>query len=253
MSASERAGAQPAPPPVLPPHWVVVTALSLLLGRQPVATDLYLPALPQMPASLGVSAAAVQWTLSVLVLAFGIAQLFWGPVSDRVGRRPVLLVGLTLFTLASVGTVAAPDLNVLVLARALQGVGLAASLVCARAMVRDLYEPHEGAPVMSKALSGLGVIALVGPIIGGITAASLGWRATLALLGLFALARRLTRLQAAMSQPLRYYDLVLMLFAIGALQGRWQSGADGLLIRRAPVRYPTAPLDPTCRPLPTSA
>ncbi|GKQ58674.1 cellulose synthase complex periplasmic endoglucanase BcsZ [Sphaerotilus sulfidivorans] len=68
-----------------------------------------------------------------------------------------------------------------------------------------------------------------------------------------ALARRLTRLQAAMSQPLRYYDLVLMLFAIGALQGRWQSGADGLLIRRAPVRYPTAPLDPTCRPLPTSA
>ncbi|MFY9478760.1 MAG: multidrug effflux MFS transporter [Aquabacterium sp.] len=188
MSASERAGAQPAMLPALPPHWVVVTALSLLLGLQPVATDLYLPALPQMPASLGVSAAAVQWTLSVLVLTFGIAQLFWGPVSDRLGRRPVLLAGLALFTLASVATVAAPDLNVLVLARALQGVGLAAALVCARAMIRDLYTPEQGAHVLSQGLSGLGVIALVGPIIGGITAASLGWRATLGLLGLFALA-----------------------------------------------------------------
>lgn len=183
MSASDPG----AKTPPLPPHWVVVTALSLLLGLQPVATDLYLPALPQMPASLGVSAAAVQWTLSVLVLAFGIAQLFWGPVSDRLGRRPVLLAGLALFTLASIATVAAPGLGVLVVARAVQGVGLAAALVCARAMIRDLYTPDQGAHVLSQGLSGLGVIALVGPVIGGITAASLGWRATLALLGVFAL------------------------------------------------------------------
>lgn len=183
MSASDPRAAS-----ALPPHWVVVTALSLLLGLQPVATDLYLPALPQMPASLGVSAAAVQWTLSVLVLAFGIAQLFWGPVSDRLGRRPVLMAGLALFVLASVATVLAPGLGVLVVARAAQGVGLAAALVCARAMIRDLYTPEQGAHVLSQGLSGLGVIALVGPIIGGITAASLGWRATLALLGVFALA-----------------------------------------------------------------
>jgi len=68
-----------------------------------------------------------------------------------------------------------------------------------------------------------------------------------------ALGRRLARLQTALAQPLRYYDLVLMLFAVGALQGRWQCGPDGLLTRRAPARYPTAPLDSTCRNSPTSA
>ena len=79
-------------------------------------------------------------------------------------------------------------------------------------------------------------------------------------IGLVAAAAKLSRNRLASGCATLYTtiirgipDLVLMLFAIGALQGRWQSGADGLLIRRAPVRYPTAPLDPTCRPLPTSA
>ena len=184
MNASDPGA--PLPPPPAP--WVVVCALSFLLGLQPVATDLYLPALPQMPAALGVDTAAVQWTLSVLVLAFGIAQMVWGPVSDRVGRRPVLLAGLGLFVLASAATVAAPSLAVLVAARAAQGVGLAAALVCGRAMIRDLYPPEQGARVLSQGLSGLGLIALVGPILGGLVAAQWGWRATLALVGLFALA-----------------------------------------------------------------
>lgn len=176
----------PQPSGVQP--WVVVMALALLLGLQPVATDLYLPALPQMPQSLGVSSAAVQWTLSVLVLAFGSAQLVWGPVSDAVGRRPVLLCGLGLFVAASVLTVVAPNLTLLVIGRALQGVGVAASVVCGRAMIRDLYEPEPGAQVLSKGLSGLGIIALIGPVLGGVVAAWCGWRATLSLVGLFALA-----------------------------------------------------------------
>lgn len=172
----------------MPPSWVIVGALALLLGLQPVATDLYLPALPQMPASLGVSAASVQWTLSVLVLAFGSAQLAWGPISDAVGRRPVLLCGLGLFVMASVLTVWAPNLVLLILGRALQGVGVAAAVVCGRAMIRDLYSPEHGAQVLSKGLSGLGIIALVGPVLGGLIAAWWGWRATLALVGLFGLA-----------------------------------------------------------------
>lgn len=167
--------------------WVIILALSMLLGLQPVATDLYLPALPQLQRDLGISQADAQWTLSVVVLAFGAAQLMWGPVSDRVGRRPVLLLGLAVFVLASVVTVIAPDLAVMILARAAQGVGLAAAVVCARAMIRDLYEPEQGARVLSKGLSGLGVIALIGPIAGGFTAAAFGWRAALALVGLFAL------------------------------------------------------------------
>lgn len=166
----------------------LVIALALLLGLQPVATDLYLPALPQIPASLGVAAGAVQWTLSVVVLAFGAGQMFWGPVSDRIGRRPVLLAGLSLFVLASVLAVVAPTLGVLITSRVLQGLGLAASVVCARAIIRDLFEPAEGARVLSKGLSGLGVIALVGPLLGGMAAQWLGWRWALAIVGLFGLA-----------------------------------------------------------------
>jgi DHA1 family bicyclomycin/chloramphenicol resistance-like MFS transporter len=167
---------------------VVIVALSMLLGLQPVATDLYLPALPQMQRELGVSQADAQWTLSGVVLAFGMGQLVWGPVSDRIGRRPVLLLGLSLFVLASVCTVIAGNLPVMMLGRIAQGLGLAAAVVCARAMVRDLFEPTQGARVLSKGLSGLGVIALVGPLLGGFTAAWFGWRATLALVGVFALA-----------------------------------------------------------------
>lgn len=167
---------------------VVIVALSMLLGLQPVATDLYLPALPQMQRELGVSQADAQWTLSGVVLAFGMGQLVWGPVSDRIGRRPVLLLGLSLFVLASVCTVLAGNLPVMMLGRTAQGLGLAAAVVCARAMVRDLFEPTQGARVLSKGLSGLGVIALVGPLLGGFTAAWFGWRATLALVGVFALA-----------------------------------------------------------------
>lgn len=166
---------------------VVILALSLLLGLQPIATDLYLPAMPQMQQALGVSQADAQWTLSSIVLAFGTAQLVWGPVSDRIGRRPVLLWGLSLFVLASVATVLAPNLTVMILARVAQGLGLAAAVVCARSMIRDLYVPEEGARMLSKALSGLGILALVGPLVGGLTAAWLGWRATLAVVGLFAL------------------------------------------------------------------
>ena len=106
---------------------------------------------------------AAQLTMSALILAFGVAQLFWGPVADRFGRRPVLLAGLALYTPASIGSLLAGSIGVLVVWRALQGAAMAAAVVCARAIVRDLYEPHEGAQVMSLALSGLGVIAIAGP------------------------------------------------------------------------------------------
>lgn len=170
-------------PPVVPPH-VAALSLALLLGLQPVVTDLYLPALPQLARDLDAPMSATQLTMSALILAFGVAQLVWGPVADRWGRRPVLLGSLALFTLASVGATLAPAIGVLVVWRAAQGAALAAAVVCARAMVRDLYEPHEGAHVMSKGLSGLGVIALASPLLGGVLAAWGGWRSALAAVAL---------------------------------------------------------------------
>ena len=80
--------------------------LTLLLGIQPVTTDLYLPALPSLPRELGAAVGAAQFTLSALIICFGLAQLVWGPLADRFGRRPVLLAGLALYTLASVGSAA---------------------------------------------------------------------------------------------------------------------------------------------------
>ena len=160
-------------------HGLAAFALALLLGLQPVTTDIYLPALPLLTRELGAPMSAAQLTMSALILAFGVAQLFWGPVADRIGRRPVLIVGLVLYTAASVGSMLAGSIGWLVLWRVLQGATMGAAVVCARAIVRDLYEPHEGAQVMSLALSGLGVIAIAGPVLGGVVAAAWGWRAAL--------------------------------------------------------------------------
>jgi DHA1 family bicyclomycin/chloramphenicol resistance-like MFS transporter len=176
---SSPAAALPAPPPVTP--LLAALALSLLLGLQPVSTDVYLPALPMLTAALGAPMSSAQLTMSALILAFGLAQMVWGPVSDRIGRRPVLLAGLALHTVASAGCALAGSIEALVLWRTLQGAALAAAVVCARAIVRDLYEPVQGAQVMALALSGLGVIALVGPLAGGLSAAAFGWRGPLTL------------------------------------------------------------------------
>jgi DHA1 family bicyclomycin/chloramphenicol resistance-like MFS transporter len=155
------------------------TLLALLLGLQPVTTDLYLPALPSIARELAAPLSATQMTMSALILAFGLTQLAWGPVADRYGRRPVLLLSLALMTAASVGAALAPSIGWLIAWRVAQGATLAAAVVCARALVRDLYEPHEGAHVMSLGLSGLGLLAIASPLAGGWLAATLGWRACL--------------------------------------------------------------------------
>jgi MFS transporter, DHA1 family, multidrug resistance protein len=159
-------------------------ALTLLLGLQPVTTDIYLPALPMLTRELGAPMSSAQLTMSALILAFGLAQLFWGPVADRVGRRPVLLWGLTLYTVASVGAMLAGNIDTLIGWRALQGAAMAAAVVAARALVRDLYEPHEGTRVMSLGLSGLGLIAITGPMLGGAVATVWGWRSALSVVAL---------------------------------------------------------------------
>jgi DHA1 family bicyclomycin/chloramphenicol resistance-like MFS transporter len=167
-----------APPRVS--HALAAVALSLLLGLQPVTTDVYLPALPMLTRALAAPMAMVQLTMSALILAFGLAQMVWGPLADHLGRRPVLLAGLALYTAASAGCALAGSIEALVVWRVLQGVALAAAIVCARAIVRDLYEPVEGAQVMALALSGLGAIALAGPLLGGVAALAWGWRGPLA-------------------------------------------------------------------------
>jgi DHA1 family bicyclomycin/chloramphenicol resistance-like MFS transporter len=186
MGSAADTAAATVPPPMSAVQ--AAFALALLLGLQPLATDVYLPALPQLARELAAPMPLAQLTMSALMLAFGSSQLFWGPLADRFGRRPVLLAGLALYTAAALGSTGAASIEVLIAWRALQGAALAAAVVCARAVLRDLYTPVQGAHVMLWAMSGLAVVAIGGPTLGGLVAAGVGWRGTLALVAALGLA-----------------------------------------------------------------
>ena len=164
---------------------LVVLVLSLLLGLQPVTTDLYLPALPSITQGFGASMPQAQLTLTALLLSFGISQMVWGPLADRFGRRPILLIGMALYVIASIGSALSPSMEALIGWRMLQGAAMGAGVMCARAVVRDLYEPAEGARMMSKGLSGLGVIACVCAPLGGLLSEWVNWQAALTALAVF--------------------------------------------------------------------
>ena len=164
---------------------LVVLMLALLLGLQAVTTDLYLPALPAIREGMNASMGEIQLTLTALLLAFGLSQLVWGPLSDRYGRRPILLIGMSAYVLASIACVLAPGMGELIAARTVQGVAMGAAVMAARAIVRDLFQPHEGAQVMSQALSGLGVIACTCAPVGGLLSDWVGWRYALLSVTLF--------------------------------------------------------------------
>lgn len=164
------------------PASTVVFLLALMMGIQPVTTDLYLPALPALASHLNATMAQAQYTLSALLLAFGISQLVWGPLSDRFGRKPILMTGLSAYIVASVGSAFAGTIDLLIYWRILQGLAMGAVVMCGRALVRDLYAPLDGAKVMSKGLSGLGVIACLSAPVGGWLVSQ--WNTTAALLAL---------------------------------------------------------------------
>ncbi len=153
--------------------WLITGCLML----QPLSTDLYLATLPGMAADFGVTAADVQHTLSLFVIGFGTAQLVSGPMSDRFGRRPVLIGGLTLYLLSSIACALAPGLGWLVAARFAQAVGCCTGVVVARAIIRDAYTPSEGAHILAKASSMLSLAPLLGPVLGGYLQVAFGWRA----------------------------------------------------------------------------
>jgi DHA1 family bicyclomycin/chloramphenicol resistance-like MFS transporter len=183
----------PLPSVALPPlvakralsSGVAVLILSALLGIQPITTDLYLPALPALTEGFGASVSQAQLTLSALLLAFGLSQLIWGPLSDRFGRRPILLLGLASYTGAAIGSAMATSMDLLIAWRILQGAAMGAGVMCARAIIRDLYTPVESARVMSRALSGLGLVACLSAPLGGLVSDLFDWRIALLMPALF--------------------------------------------------------------------
>jgi DHA1 family bicyclomycin/chloramphenicol resistance-like MFS transporter len=141
--------------------------------------------LPSLPHELNTSVSAAQLTLSALIICFGMAQLACGPLADRFGRRPVLLVGLSLYTATSAFAAVSTSIEWLVTWRALQGAAMAAAVTCGRSIIRDLYHPEQGARVMARSLGGLGLIAFSCPLLGGAIVNWLDWHAALMTIALY--------------------------------------------------------------------
>ncbi|MFC3340420.1 multidrug effflux MFS transporter [Paracandidimonas soli] len=151
----------------------------------PLGINLYLPSMPGMTAALGVDYAAIQFTLSLYLASVALGQLVIGPISDRYGRRPVLLGGLAIFVAGSVVCTLAPSISVLNAGRVLQALGGCAGIALSRAIVRDLYERTQAASMIGYVTMGMAVAPMVAPTIGGVLEAWHGWRASFGFLALF--------------------------------------------------------------------
>ena len=169
-------------------HAPVLLLIIGFLMLQPLSTDLYLASLPSLGNVFGAPAATVQLTLSMFVIAFGGAQLVIGPLSDRFGRRPVVITGLTLYVLASVLCALSPSIDLLIAARFIQALGCCSAIIIARAIVRDAYAPEDSVRVVARASTWLSVAPLTGPILGSYLQVTFGWRAAFVALSLLSSA-----------------------------------------------------------------
>lgn len=177
----------------------VVIATLVALG--PLATDMYLPALPAMAAALGASAAEIQLTLSVYMAGFAIAQLVCGPLSDRFGRKPVMLGGLILFAAASIGCALAETVEAMLAMRLLQALGGATGPVLGRAAVRDIHEPARAAVIMSYVAMIMAIAPAVAPTFGGVLLTHFGWPSLFVFLAGYAVVAAIT-LALLLPEPL---------------------------------------------------
>jgi DHA1 family bicyclomycin/chloramphenicol resistance-like MFS transporter len=151
--------------------------LAVLLGFASISTDLFLPALPTMRAALGASEGTLQFAISGYLLGFGFGQLFWGPASDRFGRRGPVALGIVVFTIGSAGCALSADGWQLIGWRVVQALGASAGVALARAMVRDLYERDRAAKVLSTLMTVMAVAPLLGPSVGAQILAAASWQA----------------------------------------------------------------------------
>lgn len=165
-----------------PGVWHAGAVLSLLMAFASVSTDFYLPAMPAMAQDLGVGPGAMEFTVTTYLIGLSVGQLIWGPISDALGRRGPVAVGLALFIAGSVGCGLSNSIGSLVLWRVVQAFGAAASVVLSRAMVRDLYAGARAAQMMSVLMAVMTIAPVIAPSAGALIAGSFGWRMIFALL-----------------------------------------------------------------------
>jgi DHA1 family bicyclomycin/chloramphenicol resistance-like MFS transporter len=150
-----------------------------------LSIDMSLPSLPAVGAALGASAATVQLTVTLFLAAFAVAQLVYGPVSDRFGRRRALVGGLALYAAGGLAAWAAPSVGTLVAGRIVQALGAGAGPVVGRAIVRDLYPPQRAARILGYMGTAQALTPILAPVLGGWVHVALGWRAVFLVLAGF--------------------------------------------------------------------
>jgi MFS transporter, DHA1 family, multidrug resistance protein len=165
----------------------LLLVLGMLTAFGPMSIDMYLPALPALARNLGSDAAGVQLTLSSFFVGLSLGQLAYGPLADRIGRRPPLFAGIALFVVASAGCAMAGSLHSLIAWRAVQAAGACAGMVISRAVVRDRHAPEEAARVLSLLMLVMGLAPILAPLAGGWVLAHAGWRAIFWVLVVFGL------------------------------------------------------------------
>jgi DHA1 family bicyclomycin/chloramphenicol resistance-like MFS transporter len=157
------------------PRWALAVLLAVLGMLGPFSIDTYIPAFAGIASSIGATPAQMQQTLSAYLFGFAFMNLFHGALSDSFGRRPVVLWGLAVFTIASLGCALSQTIGQLVFFRALQGLSTGAGIVVSRAVIRDMFPPAEAQRVMSQVTIYFGIAPAIAPIVGGFLFVHLGW------------------------------------------------------------------------------
>ncbi len=157
--------------------WRLLLLLMAMTAIGPATLNIVVPALPGMVTRLSTDTGTVQLTLSLYLLSLAAAQLLLGPLSDRFGRRPVVLAGLALSTAASLAAIATSSIDALIAVRIVQAIGASTGIVIARAMIRDLFERERAAAMIGLVTTGIVIAPMVAPMIGGILDTAFGWEA----------------------------------------------------------------------------
>lgn len=160
--------------------------LAFMTALGPLATDMYLPSLPSIGQAFGATDAQAQTTLSAYLIGFALGQVFYGPLGDKWGRKPVLLGGFLLFIFGSFVCALAPSIGLLVAARVLQALGAAGPIILARAIVRDLYHGPRAGRELSRMGAIMGVTPAAAPMLGGLLQQAFGWQSNFYAAGLLA-------------------------------------------------------------------
>ena len=159
-----------------PGTFALTALLAALTAVGPLTTDMYLPSLPDIAHRLDASTAQVQLTISSYLIGFAVGQIVYGPVSDRHGRKPVLIAAVALYCVASLACALATSIEMLIVARAVQALGGSGGIVLARAIVRDLYSGARAGRELSLIGAVMALAPVLAPLIGGVLQTGFGWR-----------------------------------------------------------------------------